>query len=60
MSRMSRAEVFDPDEVAIGHFYSQTKRLRWPIPICHFYAPEYAIEKLAVTDRITVALFTGL
>jgi hypothetical protein len=26
MSRMSRAEVFDPNEVAIGHFYSRTVR----------------------------------
>ena len=26
MSRMSRAEVFDPHEVAMGHFYSRTVR----------------------------------
>jgi REP element-mobilizing transposase RayT len=26
MSRMSRAEIFDPNKVAIGHFYTRTVR----------------------------------
>jgi len=26
MARLARSEVFDPDEVAIGHFYNRTTR----------------------------------